>query len=195
MIRSGINQEDEEFFTEHIENMKRNKRKSINNIENENENEEKTVNVFYNYQEILNPPTYTNFTEIDLHKNLQKNLQKMQFDKMTPIQKAAIGYLMNGKDVMGCAQTGSGKTVAFLLPIINSMLNEGPPEGKINFKLVTHKSGYSAPVALILVPTRELADQIFKQARKLISQTGISVTKVYGGVPHDSQIRFFSVLY
>ena len=62
------------------------------------------------------------------------------------------------------------------------MLKDGPPKVEMeNFP--------SAPVALILIPTRELAEQIFKEARKLIHQTGIHITKVYGGVPHDSQIR------
>lgn len=60
----------------------------------------------------------------------------MQFDKMTPIQKAVISYISKGSDVMGCAQTGSGKTIAFLLPIVNKMAMQGPPnvKGKKIFK-------------------------------------------------------------
>lgn len=59
----------------------------------------------------------------------------MQFEKMTPIQKSVISYIIEGNDVMGCAQTGSGKTIAFLLPIINKMIFQGPPnvKGKIYF--------------------------------------------------------------
>ena len=47
---------------------------------------------------------------------------------MTPIQKSVISYILQGKDVMGCAQTGSGKTIAFLLPIVNKMITQGPPD-------------------------------------------------------------------
>jgi ATP-dependent RNA helicase DDX3X len=106
----------------------------------------------------------------------------MSFSLMTPIQKAVMPYLFKGHDVMGCSQTGSGKTLAFLLPIINKMLKDGPPEGERN--------DYGArPVTLILVPTRELADQIFKEARKILHKTGINIVKVYGGVSNMSQSR------
>jgi superfamily II DNA/RNA helicase len=59
-----------------------------------------------------------------------ENLYKMHFEKMTPIQKAVINYITEEKDVMGCAQTGSGKTIAFLLPIVNKMMLKGPPNVK-----------------------------------------------------------------
>jgi ATP-dependent RNA helicase DDX3X len=101
---------------------------------------------------------------------------------MTPIQKNVIPIISPGNDVMACSQTGSGKTIAFLAPIVNKMLNDGPP----NVDLENYPS---APIALILIPTRELAEQIYKEARKLLHQTGIQITKIYGGVPHDSQIR------
>jgi len=68
-----------------------------------------------------------------------------------------------------------------LLPIINKMLKEGPPEDS-NYHI-------ALPVALILIPTRELADQIFKEARKLVHKTGISAVKVYGAVGKESQLR------
>ena len=115
----------------------------------------------------------------------------MHFAKMTPIQKAVIGFIMKGSDVMGCAQTGSGKTIAFLLPIINKMLKQGPPDvkGKEKPFKKDFKAAKSAPVTLILVPTRELAEQIWKEARKVITLTGISVVKVYGGVSHEPQRR------
>jgi superfamily II DNA/RNA helicase len=101
---------------------------------------------------------------------------------MTPIQQSVIPYLIQGKDVMGCAQTGSGKTVSFLAPIINKMLQDGPPKEDT-------PSGISSPIGIILAPTRELAEQIYKEARKLVYKTGILVVKVYGGVPIDTQIR------
>ena len=65
-----------------------------------------------------------------MNKMLLTNLDKMHFEKMTPIQKAVVTYIFDGHDVMGCAQTGSGKTVAFLLPIVNKMMIQGPPNVK-----------------------------------------------------------------
>ena len=99
---------------------------------------------------------------------------------MTPIQKEVIKYVNEGKDVMGCSQTGSGKTIAFLLPIISRMIKEFP----LPLKNLT-----PSPLLLILIPTRELAEQIFIEARKLVYKTGIIVSKVYGGVPHEEQLE------
>lgn len=137
--------------------------------------------------EVKSDCTSKSFSELQLHNQLKKNLEQMGFEFMTPIQRAVIPYVMKGKDVMGCAQTGSGKTVAFLAPIINKMLEDGPPEtNELNNSRVL---GISAPIALILTPTRELAEQIYKEARKVLHKTGIIVVKVYGGVPIDAQIK------
>ena len=110
---------------------------------------------------------------------------------MTPIQQIIIPYILLKKDCLGCAQTGSGKTIAFLIPLINLMLKEGPP--KDDNKYLKTNSNYnlscSYPVMLILVPTRELAEQIFKEARKVCYKTGIIVSRCYGGVKLDNQIR------
>jgi ATP-dependent RNA helicase DDX3X len=123
--------------------------------------------------------TFSDIKQLD--QTLSNNLNRMEFKDMTPIQKTSIPIVLEGHDVMGSAQTGSGKTLAFLLPIINKMMFEGPPNpGK----------GWTAyPVTLILIPTRELADQIYKEARKLLHKTGINVVKIYGGVGYDSQTR------
>jgi ATP-dependent RNA helicase DDX3X len=117
----------------------------------------------------------------DLETSLRDNLKRMCFDFMTPIQKAVIPYLKGGSDVMGCSETGSGKTIAFLLPIVTKMLKEGPPEAK--------QSQSATPVTLVLVPTRELAEQVYKEAKKLCHKTGINTVKIYGGVGHDRQLR------
>ena len=86
-------------------------------------------------EEIKERPKLEYFREITLDKKLQLNLDKMHFEKMTPIQKSVISYIIEGNDVMGCAQTGSGKTLAFLLPIVNKMMSQGPPnvKGKVSF--------------------------------------------------------------
>lgn len=124
--------------------------------------------------------TFEDFPDLD--KTMGENLRRMKFNLMTPIQKAVMPYIIKGNDVMGCSHTGSGKTVAFLLPIITKMLREGPPADEQN-------DGIARPVTLILIPTRELADQIYKEARKLVHKTGITVVKVYGGVGQYNQIR------
>jgi len=177
-IRSAVITEDEELFKEHVDLI--NKKKSLGRETDVNSQE---FGIYYQGKQITEKPKKEYFKEYELDKILLENLEKMKFDKMTQIQKLVIEYLINGNDVMGCAQTGSGKTIAFLLPIVNKMIKKGPPE------VSSYKKGVSAPVTLILVPTRELAEQIFKEARKLISLSGINVVKVYGGVPQDSQIR------
>ena len=140
------------------------------------------LKVSFKDQEIKDTNQIQNFEEItDLDVQIYRNLKRMKFSKMTPIQKAVIPHMSKGYDVIGCSQTGSGKTIAFLLPIINKMLKEGPPP---EYKEAT---GEACPVAVVVVPTRELAEQIFKEARKLVHRTGINVVKVFGGVGYDNQ--------
>jgi len=104
----------------------------------------------------------------------------MGYDLMTDIQRNVIKLITEGKDVMGCSKTGSGKTIAFLLPIINNLLR----------KELTHtpNNSISFPVCLVLAPTRELAEQIYVEARKICYNTNIIVSKVYGGVPSNNQV-------
>jgi len=101
---------------------------------------------------------------------------------MTEIQKNVIKLINDGKDVMGCSKTGSGKTIAFLLPIVNKLLQNAVPETPFSNET-------SFPVALILAPTRELAEQIYAESRKICHKTNIIVSRVYGGVPFPPQLR------
>jgi ATP-dependent RNA helicase DDX3X len=87
---------------------------------------------------------------------------------------------------MACSQTGSGKTLAFLLPIINLMLKEGP---KQETNHITEDREVYKPTYLILVPTRELAEQVFEQAIKITFNSGIRVHKIFGGVRGVSQLN------
>ena len=94
---------------------------------------------------------------------MRQNLALSTYAKPTPVQKHAIPIIHNKRDLMACAQTGSGKTAAFLVPILNSINQEGPGE-------MPRSSSYRRkqyPLALILAPTRELAMQIFEEARKV----------------------------
>lgn len=100
---------------------------------------------------------------------LLTNIQKSGYKIPTPIQKAAIPIILGKRDLMGCAQTGSGKTAAFLLPIIHSLLEE-------NAECVKGK-----PRALIISPTRELSIQIFNESRKFALHSNLKVCIIYGG--------------
>jgi ATP-dependent RNA helicase DDX3X len=101
---------------------------------------------------------------------------------MTEIQKNVIKLINDGKDVMGCSKTGSGKTIAFLLPIVNKLLSGPVP-------VIPQQYGVSFPVALVLAPTRELAEQIYTEARKICHKTNLIVSRIYGGVPFPPQLR------
>jgi ATP-dependent RNA helicase DDX3X len=107
---------------------------------------------------------------------------------MTPIQKSTYSFLIDdndNKDILGCSQTGSGKTLAFLFPIINKMLNNGPPI----IDNIINNNDISYPITLILTPTRELAEQIYKESRKLTFKTGINIVKIYGGTEYNKQLN------
>jgi ATP-dependent RNA helicase DDX3X len=144
------------------------------------------LKVLYRGKDVVDTNEMKTFEDFpDLDRTIAENLKRMKFNQMTPIQKAVMPYIIKGNDVMGCSHTGSGKTVAFLLPIITKMIREGPPSDELD-------NGIARPVTLILIPTRELADQIYKEARKLVHKTGITVVKVYGGVGQYNQIRDLS---
>ncbi len=108
------------------------------------------------------------FTTFGLKENLLEALDISGFYETTPIQEKAIPAVLEGKDLIGCAQTGTGKTGAFLIPIIQRLL-ENPQNGK-------HRSR-----CLIVVPTRELARQIYEQIEGFAYYTNISAIAVYGG--------------
>ena len=116
------------------------------------------------------------FATLNLHPDLLRGLRALGFTAPTPIQTKAIAPACDGRDVVACAMTGSGKTAAFLLPILQRL--RGEPHG------VTR--------ALILAPTRELAVQIDEHRRELGRFTGVTGAAVYGGVgmePQETAIR------
>lgn len=105
------------------------------------------------------------FTDFSFESSLQEGLDSMGFDRPTPIQESAIPLIQQGKDVIACAQTGTGKTAAFILPILDKITRTG------NTGLNT----------LILAPTRELAIQIDQQIQGFAYFLGISSIPIYGG--------------
>uniref|UniRef100_F1KTG1 RNA helicase n=1 Tax=Ascaris suum TaxID=6253 RepID=F1KTG1_ASCSU len=126
------------------------------------------------------PPPCASFDDLALHPWVQENIRKSGYSKPTPVQKYSIPTLMQRRDVMSCAQTGSGKTAAFLIPLINQILRNGPDAIRPP-QLMNNGRRAMFPVALILAPTRELAMQTHKEALKFGYRTNITSAILYGG--------------
>ena len=107
------------------------------------------------------------FDELDLEDEILDGLYDMHFEEMTPVQEHTIPVILEGHDIIGCAQTGTGKTAAYTLPLLNRLLLEGNPDNVVK--------------ALIIVPTRELAQQIDQQFQGFSYYLPVSTTVVYGG--------------
>lgn len=131
------------------------------------------------------PPPIERFADIDLGPSLQKNIKLAKFDRPTPVQKYSLPIVMKGRDLMACAQTGSGKTAAFLFPMIAYLLSTTPPDMS-NSPFGRRKI---FPLSLVLAPTRELACQIYDEARKFSYRTGLRSVVVYGGAHISQQLR------
>jgi ATP-dependent RNA helicase DDX3X len=132
------------------------------------------------------PDPVTEFAEEQLGSEVMRNLELCKYDKPTPVQKYSIPIGLAGRDMMACAQTGSGKTGGFLFPTLAAMLRVGgtpPPE-------VGHgRTRKIFPAALILSPTRELTSQIHEEAKKFCYCTGIAPVVIYGGAEVGRQLR------
>ncbi|KAJ3413064.1 DEAD-box ATP-dependent RNA helicase [Chytridiales sp. JEL 0842] len=129
------------------------------------------------------PPPIEAFEDSLLHKGIKTNIKMCGYTTPTPVQKYTISYVTAGRDVMACAQTGSGKTAAFLIPILSENFFDGPSPDK-------HQPGTPAtPITLILAPTRELAIQIRDDALKLTYRSFIRAKIGYGGTAVDAQCQ------
>lgn len=117
------------------------------------------------------------FSQFKLHEALQESLEDQAFEYCTPIQAATLPLTLAGKDIAGQAQTGTGKTAAFLLAMMHYLM-----ETPVN-------EDATGPWAIILAPTRELAIQIHKDAETLGRYTGLSFAAIYGGTGYESQRR------
>ena len=115
----------------------------------------------------------TTFSELPLSSALQRRLSAAQFTNLTPIQERAIPPALEGRDVIGTAQTGTGKTLAFLIPLIETLQQEQSRR----------------TVALVLLPTRELAQQVQEQYEQLRTKAMPSATVLIGGVSEKAQIQ------
>ncbi|XP_031251794.1 DEAD-box ATP-dependent RNA helicase 52C-like [Pistacia vera] len=131
------------------------------------------------------PKPVSSFVEIDLCEALQQNIKRCKYVKPTPIQRHAIPIAIAGRDLMACAQTGSGKTAAFCFPIICGIMRD-------RLKLVVPGGGMvkvAYPTALILSPTRELSCQIHDEANKFAHRTGVRIVVAYGGASIGQQFH------
>lgn len=117
------------------------------------------------------------FHTLNLHPALSQAIDDIGFTTMTPIQRQVLRYTLAGHDAIGRAQTGTGKTAAFLVSVINDLLSHP----------ITDQRYRGEPRALILAPTRELALQIESDAMQLISHSNLRVLTLLGGVDYDKQ--------
>src|SRR5206468_5528390 len=114
----------------------------------------------------------TSFAELELRPELQRALDALGYEEPTPIQREAIPALLAGHDLVGQAATGTGKTAAFALPVLQRIVPGG-----------------DSPQALVLVPTRELAIQVAEATHRYGRELGARVLAIYGGQPIVRQIR------
>ncbi|ORY75027.1 P-loop containing nucleoside triphosphate hydrolase protein [Leucosporidium creatinivorum] len=123
---------------------------------------------------------------MDTH--LLENIALAHYKTPTPVQKYSVPIVAGGRDLMACAQTGSGKTGGFLFPILSASFKEGPrpvPDAARGYG----RSRKAFPTALILAPTRELVSQIHEEARKFAYRSWVRPAVVYGGADIGSQLR------
>src|SRR3954452_16095256 len=116
------------------------------------------------------------FASLGLAAPLVAAVAALGYEEPTPIQQEAIPVLLSGSDMLGQAATGTGKTAAFALPLLNKLLENA-------------KANRGKACALVLVPTRELAMQVAEALHKYAKGSQLNVVPVYGGAPMDHQIR------
>ncbi|GLG93124.1 ATP-dependent RNA helicase bel [Gryllus bimaculatus] len=133
------------------------------------------------------PPPINSFEEVQMTEIIQNNIALARYDKPTPVQKYAIPIITKRRDLMACAQTGSGKTAAFLVPVLNQMYERGPQQMNSSARQYGRRKLF--PLGLVLAPTRELATQIYDEARKFAYRSRLRPCVVYGGANVGDQMR------
>ncbi len=117
------------------------------------------------------------FDDLGLLDVLLRAVKAQGYTAPTPIQVAAIPHVLKGKDLLGCARTGTGKTASFALPILQQLAQSGPHAGPRQVR------------ALVVVPTRELASQVAESFKNYGAGLGMSVAVIFGGVPQGAQVK------
>ena len=138
-----------------------------------------TTGVYYWQQPFMSEHhlTSTRFSEFNLQPELLKSLTEAGFEFCTPIQEQSIPIALTGKDVAGEAQTGTGKTAAFMVACVQHLLTHPAPESRRK----------QQPRAMVLAPTRELAIQIHKDSVAIAKHTSLKFGLAYGGTGYDQQ--------
>ncbi len=127
------------------------------------------------------------FESLSLCEPLLRSIQSAGYQNATPIQEQAIPQVLEGRDIVGCAQTGTGKTAAFALPTLQKLMTSAPaPSGAAQKR---KRSGRRVIRSLILAPTRELAGQIGDSFATYGKFTGLRQAVIYGGVRQGPQVR------
>jgi len=122
------------------------------------------------------PKPVQKWSQCGLNVQSLEVIRKLGYERPTAIQMQAIPAIMSGRDVIGVAKTGSGKTIAFLLPMFRHIRDQRPLEGS------------DGPIGLIMTPTRELATQIHKECKPFLKAMGLRAVCAYGGAPIKDQI-------
>lgn len=135
------------------------------------------------------PEPVSTFTNPPLDDHLITNIGLAGYKNPTPVQKYSIPIVMGGRDLMACAQTGSGKTGGFLFPILSQAFQNGPNEAPPPPTGAFNRQRRAYPTSLILAPTRELVSQIYDEARKFAYRSWVRPCVVYGGADISSQLR------
>jgi len=128
----------------------------------------------------------TDFAEANLHPVMLENVRLSGYTSATPIQRYSIPVIMQGEDLIACAETGSGKTAAFLVPILSKLMGKVSKIGKPRPR-VDERRYRAEPLVLIISPTRELSTQIFDESRKFCYRSKMRPCCVYGGADLRSQ--------
>nr|XP_005168847.1 DEAD (Asp-Glu-Ala-Asp) box helicase 3b isoform X3 [Danio rerio] len=140
------------------------------------------------------PQPIDRFHDLEMGEIIMGNINLSRYTRPTPVQKHAIPIIKSKRDLMACAQTGSGKTAAFLLPVLSQIYTDGPGEALQAAKNSAQENGKYGrrkqyPISLVLAPTRELALQIYDEARKFSYRSHVRPCVVYGGADIGQQIR------
>ncbi|KAG0365715.1 DEAD-box ATP-dependent RNA helicase, partial [Mortierella sp. AD032] len=133
------------------------------------------------------PEPVLTFTSPPLDPLLLENIELSKYTQPTPVQKYSIPIVGNDRDLMACAQTGSGKTGGFLFPILSELFKRGP--APLPEQAGAGRTRKAYPSTLILAPTRELASQIWEESRKFSYRSWVRSCVVYGGADIGQQLR------
>ncbi|EIE88385.1 hypothetical protein G6F47_011080 [Rhizopus delemar] len=135
------------------------------------------------------PEPISTFTTPPMDVHLISNIELARYTTPTPVQKYSIPIVDAGRDLMACAQTGSGKTAGFLFPVFSQLFTKGPIYPAEEEPRASYRSRKAHPQVLILAPTRELVSQIYDEAKKFAYRSWVKPAVVYGGADIGAQIR------